>query len=88
MITDRFLDDERSLPSVEPMERVVAWSVFRSREAARDLLEHAHLAAGQQLVGGHARDSIGPYWWVGVQVNDLDQWGSRGAINKRGRLGD
>jgi hypothetical protein len=88
MINDGFLDEAREVPSVTPMERVVAWSVFRSREDARQHLEHGYLAAGQGLVGGCGRDSVAPYWWVGVQVQDISQWGNVTAVNKRGRLGD
>ncbi|MCE5387100.1 MAG: hypothetical protein K0041_00770 [Acidithiobacillus sp.] len=87
MISDDFLEEARELPSVQPMERVVAWSVFRSRDDARALLQHVHLAQGQALVGGHGRDSVGEYWWVGVQVQDLSAWGNSSAINK-GRRGD
>lgn len=88
MISDAFLDEVREIPSVTPMERVVAWSVFRTREEARGLLGHVHLAPGQVLVGGHGEDSVADYWWVGVQVQDLEQWGNRSAVQKRGRLGD
>ena len=55
MITDNFLDEARDVPSTTPMERVVAWSIFRSREDARKLLDHVHLAPGQALVGGQVR---------------------------------
>ncbi|WP_436395302.1 hypothetical protein ACSDBR_12585 [Acidithiobacillus ferriphilus] len=58
MINDGFLDEAREVPSVTPMERVVAWFVFRSREDARQHLEHVYLAAGQGLVGGCGRDSV------------------------------
>ncbi len=88
MINDNFLDEARDVPSTTPMERVVAWSIFRSREDARNLLDHVHLAPGQALVGGHGRDSVAAYWWVGVQVQDMGHWGNATAVNKRGRLGD
>ncbi len=88
MISDAFLDEVRELPSVAAMDRVVAWSVFRSREEAHGLLGHVHLAPGQALVGGHGRDSVADYWWVGVQVQNLEQWGNRSAVHKQGRLGD
>jgi hypothetical protein len=88
MINDSFLDEAREVPSTTPMERVVAWSVFRSREDARKHLEHVYLASGQSLVGGHGRDSVAIYWWVGVQVPDVSHWGNVTAVHKRGRLGD
>lgn len=88
MINDSFLDESREVPSTAPMERVVAWSVFRSREEARNLVEHVYLAPGQSLVGGHGQDSVASYWWVGVQVPDVSQWGNATAVHKHGRLGD
>ncbi|MDD3759314.1 MAG: hypothetical protein PHO57_00605 [Acidithiobacillus sp.] len=88
MIDDTFLDEAHELPSVTPMERVVAWSVFRTRDAAQQFLEHVHLAPGQALVGGHGKDSVAEYWWVGVQVQNLGVWGNSAAINKHGRMGD
>lgn len=93
----QFLDEARELPSKvyasqatrTPLEgRIVAWSVFRTREEAENLVAHVHLAPGQHLVGGHGEDSVAAFWWVGVQVNDLDAWGHSAAINKRGRYGD
>lgn len=88
MPNDHFLDEAREVPSVVPMARVVNWSIFRSREAAGEHLPHVHLGAGQALVGGHGQDSIGPYWWVGVQVDDIGHWGDVAAVNKHGRQGD
>lgn len=88
MINDSFLDESREVPSTAPIERVVAWSVFRSREEARNLVEHVYLAPGQSLVGGHGQDSVASYWWVGVQVPDVSHWGNATAVHKRGRLGD
>ncbi|MDD2747444.1 MAG: hypothetical protein WCY91_05250 [Acidithiobacillus sp.] len=88
MINDSFLDESREVPSTTPMERVVAWSVFRSREEARNLVEHVYLAPGQSLVGGHGQDSVAPYWWAGVQVPDVSHWGNVTAVHKHGRLGD
>lgn len=56
-----FLDEARELPSkvhasrsgksgMTPTERVVAWSVFRTRAEAEHLVAHVHLAPGQHLV--------------------------------------
>lgn len=84
----RFLDEARDLPSIARMERVVAWSVFRTRTEAENLVDHVHLAPGQHLVGGHGKDSVAEFWWVGVQVSDVGEWGHSAAINKRGRHGD
>jgi hypothetical protein len=40
------------------------------------------LESGEALMGGKTQDSIAALWWVGVQVDDLEAWGSRRAINK------
>lgn len=79
---------EREAPSIHPMDNVVNWSIFRNRKEAEDYLRHVQLGAGQEPVGGHGRDSIGEYWWVGVKVVDLGRWGGQQAIHKHGRLGD
>ncbi len=78
----RFLAAERSLPDRENRGNVVQWHVFRSREQAQAFIPSIRLTPGQELVGGYSRDSVGAFWWVGVQVADLAQWGNPGAINK------
>ena len=83
-----FLEQSREVPTSITAGNVVAWSIFRSLEEARTFLQHVHLAPGQKIVGGHGADSVAQYWWVGVEVQDLSQWGHKGAINKRGRFGD
>jgi hypothetical protein len=40
------------------------------------------LGKGEELVGGVTRDSLGPLYWVGVRVEDIETWGDRRAINK------
>lgn len=77
-----FLTQERSLPDGSGRGNVVQWHVFRDREQAEAFIPAIQLAAGQQLVGGYSRDSIGPFWWVGVQVEQIERWGHPGAINK------
>lgn len=77
-----FLRRERSLPDHQGRGRIVQWHVFRSREQAGDFAAAVKLGADQSLVGGYSRDSVGPLWWVGVQVRDLASWGSLRAINK------
>lgn len=75
--------NERALPRAPGDGNVVQWHAFRRREDAERFVPSVRLGPGQQLVGGRTRDSLGPLWWVGVQVDDLDQWGNRQAINKR-----
>lgn len=78
-----FLTQERSLPDGSGRGNVVQWHVFRDRTQAEDFIPAIQLDEGQGLVGGYSRDSIGPFWWVGVQVANLSHWGNRSAINKR-----
>lgn len=79
-----FLTEERPLPSAAGKGNVVQWQVFRDRGDAQAHIRAVRLGEGQRLVGGYSRDSIGPFWWVGVQVDDLELWGNLQAINKRG----
>ncbi|HQU14958.1 MAG: hypothetical protein B7Z66_01850 [Chromatiales bacterium 21-64-14] len=74
---------ERALPREPGDGNVVQWHAFRRREDAERFGPAVRLGPGQRLVGGHTRDSVGPLWWVGVQVDDLSRWGNRQAINKR-----
>jgi hypothetical protein len=77
-----FLSEEHTLPRHPDRERMVQWHVFRSRTAAEAFVPAIRLGDNQRLVGGYSRDSVGPLWWVGVQVDSLEQWGNRLAINK------
>lgn len=78
------LDHELALPEGHGKDRVVQWHVFRTKAQAEAFLPGVRLAEGQSLVGGYTRDSVGPLWWVGVQVDDVDRWGNRQAVNKHG----
>lgn len=77
---------ERSLPSKSEHNRVVYWHVFRRRDDAVGLAGNIRLNDGERLVGGHTRDSIGPLWWIGVEVENLAAWGNRGAVHKIDRV--
>lgn len=79
----RILEQQRRLPSSHGSHNVVQWHVFRSAGEAGDYARHIELGAGQRIVGGCDRDSVGPLWWVGVEVDDLARWGNRAAVNKR-----
>lgn len=83
-----FLDEIRAVPIASIADRVVAWTIFRSKDEALRFLPHIHLATGQKIVGGTGKDSVAPYWWVGVKVTNIEDWGHKAAINKRGRHGD
>lgn len=78
------LEEEQSLPEGHGADRIVQWHVFRSRAQAERFAEDIHLGAGQELVGGFTRDSLGILYWVGVHVEDLEKWGNRDAVNKHG----
>ena len=83
MEAHEFLSRERGLPERPEQDHIVYWHVFRSRESAESFVPSIRLDARQHLVGGCSCDSIGPLWWIGVQVDDLERWGNRAAINKR-----
>lgn len=76
------LDHELALPEGHGRDGVVQWHVFRTREQAEAFLPGIRLGEGQHLVGGYTRDSVGPLWWLGVQVEDIRRWGNRAAVNK------
>ncbi|WP_043739850.1 hypothetical protein [Thioalkalivibrio nitratireducens] len=78
------LDQEHPLPEGRGNDRIVQWHVFRARGQAETFAHGVRLAPGQRLVGGFTRDSLGRLYWVGVQVDDLDAWGNRSAVNKHG----
>jgi len=63
-------------------QRIVYWHVFRRQEDALTFARHIQMPADEQLVGGKGHDSIGPLYWVGVQVECLEKWGNRAAVHK------
>lgn len=77
---DRVLQAERALPQDPTAERIVLWRIFRAREEAMTFSRAVLLGEGQQLVGGVSADSVGPVFWLGVQVDDLARWGNSKAI--------
>lgn len=76
------LDHELSLPEGHGHDGIVQWHVFRAKAQAEAFMPGIKLGEGQHLIGGYTRDSVGPLWWVGVQVKDAQSWGNRGAVNK------
>ena len=87
-MTYEILENDHEVPSRAPIANAVNWSVFRHRNEAENYLDRVRLSDGHTLIGGHSQDSVGDYWWVGVQVQSIAKWGSHRAINKHGRHGD
>lgn len=83
MNLDEMLAAKRALPSGGSAGRVVQWHVFRRADEAKAYAGHIMLGAGQRVVGGWDEDSVGRVYWVGVEVDDLERWGNRAAVNKR-----
>ncbi|MHB8254963.1 MAG: hypothetical protein ACYDEV_15015 [Acidiferrobacter sp.] len=82
------LEHNREVPSREPLENAVNWSLFRYRKEAEDYIDKVRLSDGHDLIGGHSQDSVGDYWWIGVRVQSMKKWGYSQSINKHGRNGD
>lgn len=76
-----FLSQEKPLPHGHE-SKVVQWHVYRQEKQAVEHIKHIVLGSEQKLVGGYCRDSIGPLWWVGVEVESVERWGNKQAINK------
>ena len=74
------LTQNRALPENPEKERVVLWKVFRDEDSAVEYSHHILLEADQSLVGGHGVDSVGKFYWLGVEVADLGAWGHTRAI--------
>ncbi|WP_298137769.1 hypothetical protein [Acidiferrobacter sp.] len=87
-MTHKILENDRELPSLHPQDNAVHWSLFRRRKEAEQYLEHMRLDTGYELIGGHSHDSIGDYWWVGLRVPSIADWGHSRAVNKHARHGD
>lgn len=76
------LNESRSLDAIKATERLVTWHIFRDLFQAEDFAGNIMLGDGQHITGGQDLDSIGPVWWVGVVVDDLEHWGNLAAVNK------
>ena len=72
----------RQVPTHDHHDHVVFWHVFRTLSEAESYAEHVVLSEGQSLAGGVDHDSIGSLWWVGVEVDNITQWGNFTAVNK------
>ena len=87
-MTHEILENDHEVPSRRPLANAFNWSLFRRRQDAEDYLDHVRINDGYELIGGHSQDSVGDYWWVGVRVPSITDWGHTQAINKHGRHGD
>ena len=76
----KVLTQPRHLPEEPKTERVVLWKVFRSEDTALEYSRHIMLEQDQCIVGGQGTDSVGEYFWLGVEVADLEKWGNSQAI--------
>lgn len=74
------LRTERLLPEDPRSEHVVVWRAFRDEDQAVDYSRHIMLEPGQRVVGGCGADDVGTYYWIGVEVDDIEKWGHPGAI--------
>jgi len=45
-----------------------------------NILDHILLEPDQKIVGGHGTDSVGGFFWLGIEVADLEAWGNTQAI--------
>ena len=70
----------KPLPEEPQKERVVLWKVFRTEDDALEYSHHIMLEPDQQIVGGHGTDSVGGFFWLGVEVANLEKWGNSQAI--------
>ena len=77
---NQILAQAKSLPEDPQKERIVLWKVFRSEDEALEYSHHILLEPSQQIVGGHGADTVGAFFWLGVEVADLAKWGNTQAI--------
>lgn len=76
----QILAEPRPLPEDPQKERVVLWKIFRSGEEALEYSQHIMLEPDQKIIGGHGTDSVGEFFWLGVEVENLEAWGNSQAI--------
>lgn len=77
----QILNQSRSLPEDPKKERVVMWKVFRNEDEALEYSHHILLEPDQRVVGGRSTDSVGDFFWLGVEVDDVAAWGNTHAIH-------
>ena len=70
----------RALPEDAKKERIVLWKIFRNEADALEYSHHILLEPDQLIVGGRSTDSAGVFFWLGVEVADLEAWGNTHAI--------
>ncbi len=77
---DQLLSQSRNLPEDPQKERIVLWKIFRNKDDAHEYSQHILLEDDQRIVGGSSNDSAGDFFWLGVEVEDLEAWGNTQAI--------
>lgn len=77
---NQILAQPKPLPEDPEKERIVLWKIFRSENEALEYSHHILLEPSQQIVGGHGTDTVGAFFWLGVEVADLEKWGNTHAI--------
>lgn len=76
----QLLAQSRNLPKDPKQERIVLWKIFRNENEALEYSHHILLEQDQRIVGGNSKDSAGEFFWLGIEVEDLQAWGNTQAI--------
>ncbi|MHB1678492.1 MAG: hypothetical protein ACYCSS_13355 [Sulfuriferula sp.] len=76
----QLLTQSRNLPEDPKKDRVVMWKIFRSENEALKYSHHILLEPDQRIVGGRSKDSAGEFFWLGIEVANLEAWGNTQAI--------
>lgn len=78
------LRSERPLPNrttIEQLQLTFSHS-FREFDEALGFAHSIMLSPGEALIGGHTQDSFGDLWWVGVRIDDKEQWRLQGGFHR------
>lgn len=76
----QLLSQSRKLPDDPQKDRIVLWKIFRNENDALEYSHHILLEEDQRIVGGSSSDSAGNFFWLGIEVEDLEAWGNTQAI--------
>lgn len=76
----QLLSQTRKLPDEPQKDRIVLWKIFRNENEALEYSHHILLEDDQRIVGGCHSDSAGDFFWLGIEVDDLESWGNTQAI--------
>jgi len=77
------LNNEQPLPNRKNTEQlqISCSHVFREREKLLGFAKNIMLDDDESLIAGHARDSVGDLWWLGVHIADLERWRAKGGFH-------